>query len=496
MPFPRKGPDTGYRKRGTDGKANDYRKNEIRRTHSRRIRSGIMTQNGTGTPESTPVGSVPWGTHIGVLYRNRQELAESVICFIGRALERNACCVWVTSAPLDAGGAERVLRKSLPGFDRYRDSGRIILQDHREICPGGEGFDPVAMVGHWIAAEEWALEQGFDGLFLIINTSWLEKDDREPFNRTEAALHEIIKSRRIIAVNTYPLRKCGISEMMDVATGHDLILVNRDGLWRAVGNTAQRPAGTPICGREERLRQIAQTSADVVFTCDNQGTLSFVSHAVEKLFGYTPGRVVGRNVTEFILPRFEGELREFGAKLQSEPDGAWLQAEVRCSDGSSAVVEIHASPIRGDDMIVGYEGVCRDITDRVLFRRRAYDQIEKNIEQFAILGDHIRHPLQVIQARADLLNDETASGKIAEQVRRINEIVRQLDEGWLESRKIRDFLLKNEPAAGPAPGRQKKGRSPGRRRKAKTPPALRADFSASQQTLHQYIDEELARSAR
>jgi PAS domain S-box-containing protein len=496
LPFPLKGLNTGYRKRGSEVKANNYRNCEICQTQGRRNRSGTMTRNGTSAPESTPVDSVPWGTHIGVLYRNRQELAESVICFIRRGLERNACCVWVTSTPLNVSGAERVLRKSVPELGSYLDSSRIILQDYREVYQGGEGFDPATVVNHWIAAEEWALEQGYDGLFLISNTSWLEKGNWEPFTRFEAAFHGIIKSRRIIAMNTYSLRKCGIAAIMDVATGHDFILVKRDGRWKGIGNTARGSTGTLICGREERLRQIAQTSADVVFTCDNQGTLSFVSHTVEKLFGYTPGDVIGRNGTEFILPRFERELREFGARLQSEPDGAWLQAEVRCSDGSSATVEIHASPIRGDDMVVGYEGVCRDITDRVLFRRHAYDQIEKNIEQFAILGDHIRHPLQVIQARADLLNDETASGKIAEQVQRINEIVRQLDEGWLESRKIRDFLLKNEPAEGQAPRRQKKSRAAGHRRKAKLPPALRMGFPASQQTLYRYINEELARSAR
>jgi len=33
----------------------------------------------------------------------------------------------------------------------------------------------------------------------------------------------------------------------------------------------------------------------------------------------------------------------------------------------------------------------------------AYRQIERNIEQFAVLTDHIRNPLQVIQGMADLI---------------------------------------------------------------------------------------------
>jgi len=72
-------------------------------------------------------------------------------------------------------------------------------------------------------------------------------------------------------------------------------------------------------------------------------------------------------------------------------------------------------------------------------RMEAYRQIERNIEQFAVLTDHIRNPLQVIQGMADLIEDERAE-KIKEQVTQIKEILRQLDDGWVESEKVREYL--------------------------------------------------------
>jgi len=74
-------------------------------------------------------------------------------------------------------------------------------------------------------------------------------------------------------------------------------------------------------------------------------------------------------------------------------------------------------------------------------RREAYEQIEKNIEQFAILGDHIRNPLSVIVGLADL-TEGTASVKILEQARAIDKIIDELDQGWIESEKVREFLRK------------------------------------------------------
>jgi sensor domain CHASE-containing protein len=72
-------------------------------------------------------------------------------------------------------------------------------------------------------------------------------------------------------------------------------------------------------------------------------------------------------------------------------------------------------------------------------KREAYEQIEKNIEQFAILGDHIRNPLAVIVGLADL-TEGAASVKILGQAKMIDAIIDQLDRGWIESEKVREFL--------------------------------------------------------
>lgn len=83
-----------------------------------------------------------------------------------------------------------------------------------------------------------------------------------------------------------------------------------------------------------------------------------------------------------------------------------------------------------------------DITDRKqmeLVKREALEQIEQNIEQFAILGDHIRNPLAVIMGLSSLAPGEITE-KIIHQAREIDRIITQLDMGWIESEKVRDFI--------------------------------------------------------
>lgn len=45
----------------------------------------------------------------------------------------------------------------------------------------------------------------------------------------------------------------------------------------------------------------------------------------------------------------------------------------------------------------------------------------------ATISDRIRNPLQVLLARADLMEDEEIAGKIREQVHRINDAVKYLE---------------------------------------------------------------------
>jgi|GEM_PF-1679490 PAS domain S-box-containing protein len=83
-------------------------------------------------------------------------------------------------------------------------------------------------------------------------------------------------------------------------------------------------------------------------------------------------------------------------------------------------------------------------------KRVAYEQIEKNIEQFAILVDRIRNPLSVIIGYTELkeemkekMDDDRIFEIIAHNAKEIERIVQQLDKGWIESEKIRVFLRKS-----------------------------------------------------
>jgi signal transduction histidine kinase len=89
--------------------------------------------------------------------------------------------------------------------------------------------------------------------------------------------------------------------------------------------------------------------------------------------------------------------------------------------------------------------VVRDITERKIMEeveKKAFEQIERNIDQLAILGDHIRNPVAVIIGFADLIESDIGK-KIIEQARIIDQIITRLDMQWIESEKVREFVRRH-----------------------------------------------------
>lgn len=211
--------------------------------------------------------------------------------------------------------------------------------------------------------------------------------------------------------------------------------------------TERREMQDALLASEEKFRNIAQRSFDMILICHAGQGITYVSPAVTRILGYTPEEMTGQRCSDYLSEKARTGWQEVLRRVGREESVEGLLLEFRRSDGRPVVIEMNGLPVIEGGKVTGVQIVGRDISDRKrheALRLQAFEQIEQNIEQFAVLADHIRLPLQVILGTADLIDDAGASQKLREQVERINGIVKQLDEGWVESREIREFLRRNE----------------------------------------------------
>ncbi|WP_290596347.1 MULTISPECIES: PAS domain S-box protein [unclassified Archaeoglobus] len=84
-------------------------------------------------------------------------------------------------------------------------------------------------------------------------------------------------------------------------------------------------------------------------------------------------------------------------------------------------------------------------------KEQAVLQIDRNIEQFAILVDKIRNPLAVIIGAVEVGCDNyDIQRKVFEAVNKVESIIAELERGWLESEDVRKLLrgMRDEDTSG------------------------------------------------
>jgi len=166
----------------------------------------------------------------------------------------------------------------------------------------------------------------------------------------------------------------------------------------------------------------------------NDAATEVLGYSREELQALSPAAIVMPDEGEGTLP-LTGRLWADGYVL--------FESSYRIRGGKSIPVEINARVFDyfGQKAVLA---IARDITERHDIERlkmEAFQQIEQNMQQFALLNDHIRNPVQGIIGISDLMQNEY-SEKIIRLAHVINDIIHKLDQGYIESEKIYDFLRK------------------------------------------------------
>jgi PAS domain S-box-containing protein len=198
---------------------------------------------------------------------------------------------------------------------------------------------------------------------------------------------------------------------------------------------------------EALYRAVVEVQSEMISRFQPDGTHIFANEAYLRFFGKTRGDLIGRR---FIPPIPDPDIalvkRHFSSLSRENPVGT-IEHRVILPTGEIRWMQWTDRAIfDGHGAIAEFQSVGKDITATKMMEEveaKAFLQIEKNIEQLAILGDHIRNPLAVIVGIADLEGGPTAEN-IIQQARIIDTIITQLDRGWIESEKIREFLKKND----------------------------------------------------
>jgi len=204
----------------------------------------------------SPLPLLPWGGHICLFHKTRQDLLDVVSDFVLAGVEDNECAVWALPGALDLEWAIESLKSSNPQASAYFANGQL------EVVPASRFFLDEAEINAKRQMDDWhrrlevALAAGWSGLRITSDTLWLRPNLWKSFGDFECTITDGIAGSHMLALCTYDLAMSDAFDLLDVAQWHHFSILRRQGAWQVF------EAPNLVAEREELTQRIERLNLE------------------------------------------------------------------------------------------------------------------------------------------------------------------------------------------------------------------------------------------
>ena len=166
------------------------------------------------------------GNHLCYIYKDKERSLESIFYFIITGLERNEKCIYV----VDERSKEMIIEyfeKKNFDLQPYMDSGQISFLTSKDTYLKDGYFDPDEMITLIKKNERKALEEGYEGLRITGEMTWVFSDlpGTERLMEYEMKLNQFFLESNAMGLCQYNENRFGPDILLDVIYNHPKVLI-------------------------------------------------------------------------------------------------------------------------------------------------------------------------------------------------------------------------------------------------------------------------------
>jgi PAS domain S-box-containing protein len=145
--------------------------------------------------------------------------------------------------------------------------------------------------------------------------------------------------------------------------------------------TERKRAEENLRKSEEFFRAITENASDIIFIVDEKGFITYASPSVERVVGYSPGEMIGKNAFDQIVPEeLPRAASAFEEALKTRNVAIHERFGVLHRDGTERILEGVGHNLMDNPAVGGFVINVRDVTDR-LQAEEATRRLEEQLKQ-------------------------------------------------------------------------------------------------------------------
>lgn len=322
------------------------------------------------------VGKIHWGTHIAHLFKSKGDYFDVIVPCIKTGLINNELCLFVYSNYTDYKEIISTFSDSIDDIDKYIESGQLVLMSYKDWYLKDNSFNEFRVNNQWKEYVDKALDNRFDGLRAVADTSWLEKSFFRTFQNYEKKANYIIPDLQFIAICLYDANKLDIFEVAEITKNHGYLIGKKENKMEVIENVELLVKNKQLEQSRKKHEDLLELLPISVIIHDDNRIYYCNKSALDLIGEKSKDYACKGGISRFINPQIRHSSVEYiGELIKGNKNINYLQSKIHSVNGAIKNVEIVSTKYNYN----GRQALLSVIRDLTPFNK--IDKLKRNIEK-------------------------------------------------------------------------------------------------------------------